>query len=165
MTNKRFITYDKQRYCVAVGAEKFSKLQSTKVKISSVNDKLLIFDDKDDGVLLGEALRQKAPDKPKKKLEPKLPANEIEQIAACLENKGMVVDRLALIERHRKGLTLAFTREIYAGNSTRYENLALKLNQSKQKTGDALFNAFVIDCDRCQRKTRVAHYAPKGGKN
>ncbi len=164
VTKKRFITHDKQRYYVAVGAENFSQRKSTKDKISDVNDKLLIFDDKDDGVLLGEALCQKAPDKPKYKPGPKLPVNEIEQITAFLKNKGMVVDRLALIERRRKGLTPAITKDIYASNKTRYENLALKLNQSKQKSGTALFNAFVIDCDRCQRKTHVAPYAPKGGK-
>ncbi len=163
VTTKRFITYRKQRYYVAAGAEKFSQRKSTKVKISDVNDKLLIFDDKDDGVLLGEALCQKAPDKPKSKPGPKLPLTEIEKISAFLKNKGMIVDNLALIERHRKGLNLAFTKNIYAVNKPRYDKLSLKLNPSKQKTGVALFNAFVLDCDRCQRKTHVAPYAPPGG--
>ncbi|MCP4719870.1 MAG: integrase, partial [Desulfobacteraceae bacterium] len=132
VTKKKFITYGNQRYYVAVGAEKFSKLRSTKVKISAVNDKLLIFDDKDDGVLLGEALCQKAPDKQKNKPEPKLPANEVEQITEFLKKKGMIVDRFALIERCRKGLTLGITRNIYADNKPRYDNLTLKLNQSKR---------------------------------
>ena len=154
------ITYNNQKYYVAVGAEKFSRHQSTKVHISEVNDKLLIFDHKNDGVFLAEALAQKAPNKQKTPSAPKLPANEVEQIAEFLENNAMTVDKLALIDRYRNGLTLAVAKTIYDDNKSRYQNYAAKLNQSKQRSGVALFNAFLIDCQRYQRRTHPAPYAP-----
>ncbi len=160
VSKKGMITYKNQRYYVAVGAEKFSRLQSTKVYISKVDDKLLIFDHKHDGIFLAEALAQKAPQKPKKSSQPKLPANEVEQIAEFLENKGMLVERVALIDRYRNGLTLAVATDIYDSNKSRYENYVLKLDQSKQRSGVALFNAFLIDCQRYQRRPHVAPYAP-----
>jgi hypothetical protein len=162
VSKKATITYNKQRYYVAVGAEKFSRHQSTKVHVSEVNDKLLIFEQKDDGVFLAEALAQKAPDKPKTSSGPRLPPNEVEQISEFLENNGMLVDRVALIDKHRNGLTLEIAKDIYDGNKTRYQNYALKLDQSKQRSGIALFNAFLIDCQRYQRSTHIAPYAPSG---
>jgi hypothetical protein len=145
VSSKGMITYNNQRYYVAVGAEKFSRIQSTKVNISKVDDKLL--------------LAQKAPQKPKRSSQPKLPANEVEQIAEFLQNKGMLVDPVALIDRYRNGLTLAVATDIYDNNKSRYVNYALKLDQSKQRLGLALFNAFLIDCQRYQRRTHVAPYA------
>jgi hypothetical protein len=156
------ITYNHHRYYVAVGVEKFSRHQSTKVYISEVNDKLLIFEHKHDGVFLAEALPLKAPQKPKKSSQPKLPANEVEQIAEFLQNKGMLVDPVALIDRYRNGLTLTVAKDIFDSNKSRYEKYALKLNQSKQRLGLALFNAFLIDCQRYQRRTHVAPYASSG---
>jgi ABC-type lipoprotein release transport system permease subunit len=159
VSKKGMITYNNHRYYVAVGAEKFSRHQSTKVYISELDDKLLIFDHKHDGVFLAEALAQKAPQKPKRSSQPKLPANEVEQIAEFLQNKGMLVDPVALIDKYRNGLTLAVATDIYDNNKSRYENYALKLDQSKQRLGLALFNAFLIDCQRYQRRTHVAPYA------
>ena len=162
VSKKGIITYHNQRYYVAVGAEKFSRHRSTKVYISEVDGKLLIFDHNHDGVFLAEALAQKAPQKPKRSSEPKLPANEVEQIAEFLKNKGMLVDRPALIDRYHNGVSLAVATEIYDNNKSRYENFALKLDQSKQRSGVALFNAFLVDCQRYQRSTYVAPYAPSG---
>ena len=159
VSKKGTITYNNQKYYVAVGAEKFSRHQSTKAHISEVNDKLLIFEQKDDGVFLGEALAQKAPEKPK---TIKLPPNEVEQISEFLENNGMLVDRPALIDRYRNGLSLAVAKDIYDANKSRYEKYALKLDQSKKRAGVALFNAFLIDSQRYQRSTHVAPYAPSG---
>jgi hypothetical protein len=156
------ITYKNHKYYVALGAEKFSRHRSTKVQISDVNEKLLIFDAKNDGIFLGEALPLKATKKAKNKSEPKLPANEVEQIAQFLESTGMRVDIASLIESCRQGLTLAIAKSICERNKARYDNYCLKLKHSKQKSAIALFNAFIIDYQRHQPKTQVAPYAALG---
>ena len=156
------ITFNKQQYYVALGTEKFSRQQGTKVYISDYNGKLLIFEYKEDGVFLGEALCQGPSEKPKfieKNAAKRLKANEAEQIAAFLENKGMTVNTAALIARYRKGLSLEIVKKLYHSNKARYEKYSLRLQHSKEKMGIALFNAFLMDCERYQRKDHVAPYA------
>jgi hypothetical protein len=150
---KATLTFNKQTYAVVDGAEKFSRHKSTKVLISAVGDKLLIFEPKDDGILLGEAICRKPFEKKEQNTGIKLKANEVEQIIEFLSQKDMVIDRGTLIERHGQGLTLAIAQAVYEKNKTRYENYLLKLRQPRQITGTALFNAFILDCIKHQRKT------------
>ena len=150
---KATLTFNKQTYAVVDGAEKFSRHKSTKVLISAVGDKLLIFEHKDDGILLGEAICRKPFEKKEQNTGIKLKANEVEQIIEFLSQKDMVIDRGTLIERHGQGLTLAIAQAVYEKNKTRYENYLLKLRQPRQITGTALFNAFILDCIKHQRKT------------
>lgn len=159
VSKKGEIRFDNQKYYVAFGTENFSRHKSTKVYISHLNDKLLIFEYKKDGILIGEALCQKPFEKPAKPSEIKVEANEVEQIAEFLEQQSMVVQRISLIEKHRKGLTLAAAREIYEQNKERYITYSKKLNQPAERKGMAIFNAFILDCERHQRKTNVAPYA------
>ncbi|ETR69398.1 MAG: integrase family protein (integrase domain protein) [Candidatus Magnetoglobus multicellularis str. Araruama] len=56
VTKGKNIRYNNQEYYVVDSKYKFSTQVSTQVKISEVNNKLLIFEDKKDGVFLGEAL-------------------------------------------------------------------------------------------------------------
>jgi len=156
---KGTITFDNRTYYVAVGAERFSRQKSTVVYVSHVEDKLFIFEYKDDGILMGEALLRKPFEKTAIPPGAKIEANEVEQIAMFLEQQSMVVDMVSLIEKKVKGLTLASAKEIYQQNRGRYKSFLLKLNQPQEKTGTALFNAFILDCERQQTRTQVAPYA------
>jgi len=163
VSNRRTITFGNRKYYVAAGAENFSKHKSTKVFISCFADKLFIFEYKDDGLLLGEALCQKPFEKPVYP-EHKIESNEVELIAKFLEQQGMVIERVSLIEKKNNGLTFVVAKEIYKRNKRRYRNFLIKLNQPPDKIGTAMFNAFLLDCERQQRKTCVAPYASFGEK-
>jgi hypothetical protein len=146
------LTFRNQKYIVVEGAEKFSRHQSTPVDISHVDDKLLIFERKKDGIFLGEAICQKPFDKPGKTTSSAVKANEVELICRFLEENGMVVERTWLIERHRQGLSLATAQTIFEQNKARYESFLRKLRQPAQITGVALFNTFMMDCVKYQRR-------------
>jgi hypothetical protein len=149
---KRAITFRNQKYIVAEGAEKFSRHQSTKVVVSLVDGKLLVFEDEKDGILLGEAIRQEPFEKPSGTILPQLKENEVELIGRFLEENGMAVDRVSLIERHRLGLTLCLAKTIFEQNKPRYDSYLRKLRQPPQITGAALFNAFMLDCAKYLHK-------------
>lgn len=149
---KGTITFRNQKYIVVEGAEKFSRHQSTKVVISHVDGKLLVFEDKKDGILLGEAICQKPFEKSSRTILPELKENEVELICRFLEENAMVVDRVSLIERHRQGLTLALAKTIFERNKARYDNYLRKLRQPPQITGAAVFNAFMLDCAKYLHK-------------
>ncbi len=151
---KGTLTFQKKTYVVVDGADKFSRHQSTKVYVSAVNGKLLIFEFKEDGILLGEALCQEPFEKPNKTSLTGVKENEVERIIGFLAENTMVVDRAALIECHRKGLTLPMAKAIYECNRERYDGYRLKLRQSPEITGKALFNAFILDCSKHQRNIR-----------
>jgi len=159
VSKKGTITLNNQKYYVAVGSEHFSRHKSTPVYVSDLQDKLFIFEYKSDGMLIGEALCQKPYEKPAQSTELTFEANEVEQITAFLEQQNMVVERVVLIEKHRKGLTLAVAEEIFNHNKARYGDYTRKLKQSPEKIGTALFNAFILDCERHQRRNHVAPYA------
>jgi hypothetical protein len=143
---KGSMTFRNQKYMVAEGSEKFSRHQSTKVVVSHVDGKLLIFEDKKDGILLGEAIPQKPFEKPSGKVLLELKENEVELICRFLEENRMLVERSSLIERHRQGLTLPLAHTIFERNKPRYDAYLRKLRQPPQITGAALFNAFMLDC-------------------
>lgn len=156
------IRYDNQNYYVTMGADLFSSHKSTPVQISTYNDKLFIFEPKDNGILLGEALAQKSFEKPADSLAVQLEANELDQIIAFLEQRSMVVDRPSLIAIYQKGLSLAMAKQIFQHNQERYTTYVTKMKQSENRKGLALFNAFILDCQNHQRRTRVAPYASHG---
>lgn len=158
VSTKSTITYNNQTYYVAVGMENFSRHKSTKVFISVLSDKLFIFEFKEDGILLGEALRRKPFQKPVKQ-SLVLEANEAELLIEYPESKNMVVDRVSLIKIHHPGLTKSIAKTIYAQNQARYNAFSNKLRQPEKITGKALFNAFILDCQRHLSKDHVAHYA------
>ncbi len=150
---KGTLTLRNRKYAVVDGAEKFSRHKSTKVRVSPVNDKLLIFEYKDDGILLGEAICQQPFEKTHKGSRIKLKTNEVERIIQFLSEKNLVVDRKVLIEKHRQGLTLAMAKTVYERNMARYDKYLFKLRQPPKITGTALFNAFILDCSKHLRKT------------
>ncbi|BBO88362.1 integrase [Desulfosarcina ovata] len=154
---KGIITFKKQTYYVAVGAQHFSRHKSTKVYISDLGDKLFIFEHKENGILLGEALRREPYEKPVKKAgtEP----NAVELISAFLQEKKMAVDRPRLIDIHLRGLTLDAAQTIYRQHRKRYIAYAIKLRQPETITGKALFNAFILDCERQLSNNPLAPYA------
>lgn len=162
VSKKGVIRFCNQNYYVTIGADLFSRQKSTPVQISKYNDKLFVFEPKEDGILLGEALSQKPPTKPVKSSIGQPEANEPELIMAFLETHSMVVDRPALIETYNKGLSLAHAKEIFQHNQKRYDTYSQKMRQPEDRRGAALFNAFLLDCQSYQRKTHVAPYASYG---
>ncbi len=147
------IIYRKKKYTVVVGSDKFSPYKSTPVQISHYNGKLFIFENKKNGICLGEALCQKPSLEPKsviKKRENRIAQNEVEQIATYLEKKGMKVDMAALISCYQNGLTFNIARTIIDENMPKYDQLQLKL-QSLDRAGFVRFNAFLIDYKRYQQ--------------
>ncbi len=159
VNTQRKIRFDKQDFYVAEGAERFSRYKSTNVKISRVNEKLLIFEDKPDGMIMGEAVCQKKYDVSALSENKVIPKNEVELIAEFLEQQRMLVDPTALINANQKGLTIEMTKKIYQRNQDRYEDYAKNINHIGAAIGKALFNAFLVDYDRHQRNTHVAPYA------
>jgi len=159
VSTKGTITFNNHSYHVAVGAQKFSRHKSTKVYISDLGDKLFIFEQKENGILLGEALRRVPYDKPVKR-QPTVEPNAVELISAYLQEKKMAVDRPRLIDIHHKGLTLAAAKAIYQHNRQRYIAYAIKLRQPEAITGKALFNAFILDCQRQLSNRPLVEYAP-----
>jgi hypothetical protein len=152
VSTQKTITYDRQKYTVVVGAEKFSSYKSTVVAVSHHNNKLYIFEHKKDGVFLGEALCQQPSEKPQsvvEKSEKRLKQNEVEQIAAYLENRQMSVDINSLISCYQNGLTSNIAKAVFESNIKRYDKLVAKLQQP-DRAGFVRFNAFVIDYKRYQ---------------
>ena len=152
VSTQKTITYNKQKYTVVVGAEKFSSHKSTPVAVSCCNNKLYIFEPQKDGLFLGEALCQQPSQKPKsvvEKSEKRLKQNQIEQIAAYLENQQMSVDINSLISCYQNGLTFNIARAVFENNTQRYAKLVAKLQQP-DRAGFVRFNAFVIDYKRYQ---------------
>jgi hypothetical protein len=154
VSTQKTITYDKRKYTVVVGAEKFSSYKSTPVHVSHHNNKLYIFEQKKDGVFLGEALCQQPSQKPKsviKKSQKRLKQNEVEQIAAYLQNRQMSVDINSLICCYQSGLTFNIAKTVFENNTKRYDQLGARLLQP-ERAGFVRFNAFVIDYQRYQQK-------------
>jgi hypothetical protein len=152
VSTQKTITYDKRKYTVVVGAEKFSSYKSTPVAVSHHNNKLYIFEYKKDGVFLGEALCQQPSEKPQcvvEKSEKRLKQNEVEQMAAYLEARQMSVDMKSLIGCYRNGLTFKVAKAVVENNTKRYDQLVAKLQQP-DRAGFVRFNAFVIDYRRYQ---------------
>jgi hypothetical protein len=164
VSKDKTITYDKQKYTVVVGSEKFSSLKSTTVHISHLNNKLYIFEYKKDGVFLGEALCQGPSEKPDyviKKSEKRLKQNEVEQIAGYLEKKGMCVDMGSLICCYQSGLDFKMAKTIVEKNNARYDQLGAKL-QTPDRAGFVKFNAFLMDYKRYHQRKLDRPYATVG---
>lgn len=144
------IVSNKRKYVVVVGAEKFSSYKSTKVKISEYDSKLYIFENKKDGICLGEAVCQEKSKKPEtvlKKKEERLKKNEIELISDFLVKKNMCINMKSLIAYYKRGLDLNMTKTIFEKNMKRYDGLVVNL-KDQTKSGLVIFNAFLMDCSR-----------------
>jgi len=150
VSKDKTIVCNKRKYVVVVGAEKFSSYKSTPVKISHYNNKLYIFENKKDGICLGEAVCQQPSQKPRsviEKAEERLKKNEVEQICGYLEDKQMSVDMKSLISCYQSGLTFSIAKAIFEANMDRYQQLVAKL-QDPNRAGFVRFNAFIIDIKR-----------------
>jgi hypothetical protein len=150
VSKDKTILCNKQKYVVVVGAEKFSSYKSTPVKISHYNNKLYIFEDKKDGICLGEAVCQQPSQKPRsvtEKAEQRLKKNEVEQICGYLVDKQMSVDMKSLICCYQSGLTFSIAKAVFEANMDRYQQLVAKL-QDPSRAGFVRFNAFIIDIKR-----------------
>ena len=157
VSKKRTLVYGKREYYVASGAENFGTAKSTPVMIScSESGKLFIFERGADGVFLGEALPRKPFARP---VEPVAEENETERIARFLQSKGMAVDLKQISERREKGLNLETARRVHEANKRRYETYEAKIRLPKQARAKAIFDAFLLDCDRRLERTDVAPYA------
>lgn len=161
VSKDKTILCNKQKYAVVVGAGKFSSYKSTPVKISHYNDKLYIFEDKKDGICLGEAVCQEPSQKPRsvtEKAEERLKKNEVEQICGYLQDKQMSVDMKSLISCYQSGLTFSIAKAVFEANTDRYQQLAAKL-QDPNRAGFVRFNAFMIDIKRHRHRQADLLYA------
>jgi hypothetical protein len=161
VSKDKTILCNKQKYAVVVGAEKFSSYKSTAVKISHYNNKLYIFEDKKDGICLGEAVCQEPSQKPRsvtEKAEQRLKKNEVEQICGYLEDKQMRVDMKSLISCYQNGLTFSIAKAVFEANMDRYQQLVAKL-QDPNRAGFVRFNAFMIDIKRHRQRQADLLYA------
>ncbi len=162
VSKNRTIRHDKRDYYVTSGADKFSKHKSTPVKISRYKDKLFIFEPGEDGILLGEAIAKKPFDRPPEPEPSPVPPDELDTIIALLEKHNMAVDRPVLIEVYHKGLTLARVAQVFDHNQSRYADYIKKINQPDNRRNQALFNAFMLDCQKSLNTNHVATYASHG---
>jgi hypothetical protein len=161
VSKKGHITFNKQTY-VVVEKEKFSRQSSTKVVVSEYDAKLLIFENKPDGIYLADALCQGPSEKPKSnKNKDSIKSSEIDRIIFFLQKNNMSVHIKTLIKSYRKGLTFTIAKQIYDKNRSKYQ----QYNQlPKPKNEIARFNAFIMDCQRYQRKDHNTIYAQRKGE-
>jgi len=162
VSKRQIIRFANQNYYVTVGTELFSRHKSTPVQVSKYHDKLFIFEPKDNGILLGEALAQTPPAKPINTISQKTEKNELEMIISLLEQHRMIVERPALIEIYHQGLSIDGAKEILLHNKKRYAIYEKKMRQPDCRKGYALFNAFLLDCQKHQRKKCMVPYASHG---
>lgn len=161
VSKNRTIRHDKRDYYVTSGADRFSKYKSTPVKISRYRDKLFIFEPSEDGILLGEAIAKKPFDSRPPPAPVPVP-DELDTIIALLEKHNMAVDRPILIEVYHKGLTLAQAEQVLHHNQSRYADYMKKMSQPEERKKQALFNAFMLDCQKSLNTNQVATYASHG---
>lgn len=162
VSKRKMIRFRNQDYYVTVGADLFSSHKSTPVQISQYHDKLFIFQPTANGLLLGEALAQKPCEKRTKPSDGAPEPNELELMTTFLTQNGMVVGRPALIECHLKGLTHLMAKKVFRLNQNRYSAYMKKIRQPEQRKGEALFNAFLLDCQNHLRQIHIAPYASHG---
>ncbi len=161
VSKNRTIRHDKRDYYVTSGADRFSRHKSTPVKISRYRDKLFIFEPSEDGILIGEAIAKKPFDSPPSPATAPVP-DELDTIIALLEKHNMAVDRPILIEVYHKGLTLSLAEQVLHHNQSRYADYMKKMNQPEERKNQALFNAFMLDCQKSLNTNQVATYASHG---
>ncbi len=162
VSKNKIIRHANRDYYVTSGADLFSRHKSTPVKISLYNDKLFIFEHGEDGILLGEALARRPFEKPLAPEPVSIEPDELSIIIDFLEHQNMVVDRPTLIETYHKGMTLAQIKRIFNHNQARYMAYMKKMRQPKDRKGTALFNAFILDCQKSVNSNHVATYASHG---
>ncbi len=113
-------------------------------------------------MLLGEALAVKPMDKSLKKKPVATQETELDKLIAFLTTHNMVTDMRALIDSHHQGLTLETAMIVYQQNRTRYIAYEKKMRQPAIRKGEALFNAFLLDCQHFLKKAHVPSYATHG---
>jgi hypothetical protein len=161
VSKKGHITFNNQTY-VVVEKEKFSRQTSTKVVVSEYDGKLLIFENKPDGIYLAEALCQGPSEKPKfNQNQDKIKSSEIDRIIFFLQEKNMSVHIKTLIKCYRKGLSFKMAKQIYDQNRRKYHQYN-RLPESKKQI--ARFNVFIMDCQRYQRQDQNTIYAQPQGE-
>ncbi|WP_321491883.1 hypothetical protein [uncultured Desulfobacter sp.] len=114
------------------------------------------------GILLGEAIAKKPFDRPPAPEPSPVQPDELDTIIALLETHNMAVDRPVLIEVYHKGLCLARAEQVLDHNQSRYADYMKKMNQPDARKNQALFNAFMLDCQKSLNTNHVATYASHG---
>jgi hypothetical protein len=129
------------------------------VVVSEYDAKLLIFENKPDGIYLGEALCQGPSEIPKfNPNKDRIKSSEIDRIIFFLQEKNMSVHIKILIQCYQKGLTFKIAKQIYDQNHRKYHQYN-RLPESKKEM--ARFNAFIIDCQRYQRQKHHTVHAER----
>jgi hypothetical protein len=155
----RTITYNNCHYCVTEGKSQFSTHRSTAVKISLYQNKLFIFEDKADGLLIAKAIKKGPSHTPKsvqQKTQMHHQAHQFDIIKNFLQSKQMIVTDPPLEKQMAKGLTLQIAQQIYDKYHQRYDKYVKKINHPDEVCKGALFNAFIMDCERhCNNEPKI----------
>ena len=85
--------------------------------------------------------------------------SETEKIVGFLESKGMAVDLKQIVELQDKGVTIEIAASVHEANRKRYERYEAKIRLPREAKAKAIFDAFLLDCDRRMRANDVAPYA------
>lgn len=162
VSSKKVIRHGKRDYYVTTGATLFSSHKSTQVRISKVQDKLFIFEPKEDGILLGEALVRKPFGTGAAPFVPQVPSSELDRIIHLLTEQGMAVDQPVLIDVYHRGISLSLATQILNRNQARYTAYFKKTAPPEATKKTALFNAFILDCQKSLHVNHVPTYASHG---
>jgi hypothetical protein len=162
VSKKRTIRHGNRDYDVTTGAQLFSRHKSTPVKISRCKEKLFIFEPGEDGILLGEALARQPFEQPPQPQAPQMQPDELDMMILFLESRHMIVERPVLIEVYHQGISLERAKQIFHHNQARYAAYTQKIRQPEDRKKKALFNAFILDCQKAITAKRVVTYASHG---
>lgn len=125
----------------------------TRVRVSDLGEKLLIFEEKENGMILGSAMAVGPSTKPKfveTRSKDRSQVNDYDLISAYLEKSGMTVNHERLQEMYAKNLRLDQAVEMVTENRERYAG----------KAGFIAFHLFYSDFARAkQAETKVPEYA------
>ena len=139
-------TYNGERYKIEAGIEdKFSRANPTKVAASEIGDGVIaLFNDADDGVLIGKAYRlkgskvsQKHLDKREEKVIKIKQDGAFAAVKKQLEEYGVKVDECEITRMIGEGLTVELTTEILASNNAIRYDVAMNPNAKLKVFGGA----------------------------
>ena len=136
------ITLRNRQYGVVSG--EFSRQSSTKVKVSLYEDKLFLFEDREDGLCIGEAMPTQAPSREQlerieAKIHKKKTENSYEKVRHYLTGLNFVINEAALLQTFNEGLTLEIAQKLVLTYMPKY------LAQINAGKGFIAFNLLVAD--------------------
>ncbi|KJU82515.1 transposase/integrase [Candidatus Magnetobacterium bavaricum] len=150
-------SYQKEKVSIIKGRIQYKNMRyfvtdimfkDMKARATAVNDKLLLFEDKDDGLYICDALPLKEytnTDKVKQKIDNKIKKNETELIIDLFIEYSFTYNTEKLLHLMNEGLTYNIAKDILSKNQIRY----LAYNK-----GFIKFNLFITDFITYMKNTK-----------